>query len=134
MATARRARFIRESRIAGEKRVLRRTTDKTTDRSLSLTQRDALLITYGDQVREAGSRAFANAGPSSWRTRLHGVVSGAHVLPFYPYSSDDGFSVIDWFAVNPDLGNWSDIGQLGRHFDLMFDGVFNHLSDGKRMV
>jgi glycosidase len=100
---------------------------KTTDRSLSLTQHDALLITYGDQVREAGVAPLQTLA-EFLGTRLHGVVSGVHVLPFYPYSSDDGFSVIDWFTVDPELGNWKNIGELGQNFDLMFDGVFNHLS------
>ena len=51
-----------------------------------------------------------------------------HVLPFTPYSSDDGFSVVDYFEVNPDLGDWSDIEALGEDFDLMSDLVINHCS------
>jgi glycosidase len=94
---------------------------------LSLTQRDALLITYGDQVSEAGVPPLRTLA-TFLATQLQGIVSGTHILPFYPFSSDDGFSVIDWFAVNPELGSWADVQKLGQKFDLMFDGVFNHLS------
>ncbi len=51
-----------------------------------------------------------------------------HILPFYPYSSDDGFSVIDYKKVNPALGDWKDIEDIGQKFDLMFDLVANHIS------
>jgi glycosidase len=59
---------------------------------------------------------------------IKGVVTGIHILPFFPYSSDDGFSVIDYTAVNPDFGTWEDIERLGRDFRLMFDAVINHIS------
>ena len=59
---------------------------------------------------------------------LREVVSGIHLLPFYPWSSDDGFSVKDYFAVEPAYGTWADLGRFRPEFDLMFDAVFNHLS------
>jgi sucrose phosphorylase len=95
--------------------------------SQALSERDAILITYGDQVREAGKSplhtldAFLSA-------RAAGVASAVHILPFYPSSSDDGFSVMDYFSVDPSLGTWDDISALGERFDLMFDAVFNHAS------
>jgi glucosylglycerate phosphorylase len=51
-----------------------------------------------------------------------------HILPFYPYSSDDGFSVIDFQKVDPNLGTWDEIAHIGKHFRLMFDAVVNHIS------
>jgi sucrose phosphorylase len=93
-----------------------------------LTQRDAVLITYADQVREPGQpplRTFADLA----RQHLKDVISGIHILPFYPWSSDDGFSVKDYFAVEPGYGAWEDIANLGADFDLMFDAVFNHMSE-----
>lgn len=51
-----------------------------------------------------------------------------HFLPFYPYSSDDGFSVIDYKAVNPELGDWKDIKEMEKSARLMFDFVCNHMS------
>ncbi|GAB4455288.1 MAG: alpha-amylase family glycosyl hydrolase [Anaerolineales bacterium] len=93
----------------------------------SLTERDSLLITYGDQVQENGKPPLQTLAEFC-ETHLRGVVSGVHILPFYPWSSDDGFSVKDYRAVDPALGNWSDIERLGKSFRLMFDGVINHAS------
>jgi glucosylglycerate phosphorylase len=92
-----------------------------------LSERDNILITYADQLREPGRLPLQTLTRFSERY-LSGVVSGIHILPFFPYSSDDGFSVIDYRAVNPELGNWEDIQALGRSFRLMFDAVINHCS------
>jgi glycosidase len=94
---------------------------------LPLTERDALLITYADQVREPGVAPLQTLGAFATR-HLPGLVSGIHLLPFYPWSSDDGFSVKDYYAVDPAFGTWDDIQKLSQNFDLMFDAVINHLS------
>jgi sucrose phosphorylase len=91
------------------------------------TQRDAILITYGDQVRAEGEPPLRTLA-SFLASRAAGAISAVHILPFYPSSSDDGFSVMDYFAVDPALGGWDDIAALGARFDLMFDAVFNHAS------
>jgi glycosidase len=96
-------------------------------RTQALTQEDAMLITYGDQVREPGFPPLKTLG-HFLHAHLEQVVPDVHILPFYPFSSDDGFSVIDYLQVNPELGTWEDIGGLGRDFRLMFDGVINHIS------
>jgi sucrose phosphorylase len=88
---------------------------------------DAILITYGDQLREADHAPLRTLAEFT-AEHLRGVVSGIHLLPFYPYSSDDGFSVIDYKAVNPALGDWDGVARVGQHFRLMFDGVINHIS------
>jgi sucrose phosphorylase len=87
----------------------------------------AILITYGDQLREP-DRAPLRTLAEFCDEQLRGVVSGIHLLPFYPYSSDDGFSVIDYQQVDPALGTWDDVARIGQHFRLMFDGVINHIS------
>ncbi len=92
-----------------------------------ISQQDALLITYGDQVRQPGQPPLQTLGEFAGRY-LAGLVSGIHLLPFFPYSSDDGFAVIDYRAVDPDLGSWEDIARLHPPFRLMFDGVINHVS------
>lgn len=92
-----------------------------------LDQTDALLITYADQVSAPGEPPLRTLTAFA-RTHLRGIVSGLHLLPFYPSSSDDGFAVTDYYAVDPHLGTWADIAELGADFDLMFDAVFNHLS------
>lgn len=102
-----------------------------------LTQHDAVLITYPDQVRapnEPPLRTLADFCAA----HLRDVVNTIHLLPFYPYSSDDGFAVMDYRAVNPAFGDWDDVarvaGETGagesqiRYFRLMFDAVINHVS------
>ncbi|MET0029026.1 MAG: sugar phosphorylase, partial [Candidatus Thiodiazotropha sp.] len=90
-------------------------------------EKDCVLITYGDSVQYPGQVPLASLKQFLDR-RLNGVFSLVHVLPFYPFSSDDGFSVSDFRAVNPTLGAWEDIEALGEHFSLMFDLVLNHMS------
>ncbi len=92
-----------------------------------LTQRDALLITYGDQFRAPGEPPLQTLR-RFLQEHLGQAISGVYLLPFFPYSSDDGFAVIDYRQVNPDLGDWSHIHALGRHYRLMFDAVLNHIS------
>lgn len=92
-----------------------------------LTERDNLLITYGDQVTEAGRPPLAVLTEFLER-HVGDIVTGVHLLPHFPYSSDDGFSVIDHRRVDPALGTWDDVGRLGRRFNLMLDAVINHVS------
>ena len=92
-----------------------------------LTERAAILITYGDSLKKEGEaplatlHAFANQ-------YLKGAISNIHFLPFFPYSSDDGFSVMDFFEIDPALGTWQDVAAIGEDFELMFDYVVNHFS------
>jgi sucrose phosphorylase len=60
--------------------------------------------------------------------RLKGVINSVHILPFFPYTSDDGFAVSDFRAVNPQLGDWPDINRIADDFQLMSDLVLNHVS------
>ena len=87
----------------------------------------SILITYGDQL-QTGDQPPLRTLAEFCDTHLRGVIDGIHLLPFYPYSSDDGFSVIDYKAVNPALGEWDDVAHVGQRFHLMFDGVINHIS------
>ncbi len=100
---------------------------------LPLSARDALLITYGDQLTRRAAAGQAAEPPlrtlaDFCAATLPGLVSGVHLLPFYPSSSDDGFSVIDYRAVDPALGGWEDVARFRPAFRLMFDAVINHLS------
>ncbi len=95
-------------------------------------ERDAVLITYGDQVRTAGATPLQALGRFLDRAGLDEVLSTIHLLPFFPYSSDDGFSVIDYGEVDPALGDWSDVAALYQRYELMFDLVLNHVSRESR--
>ncbi|MDQ0338757.1 sucrose phosphorylase [Caldalkalibacillus uzonensis] len=90
-------------------------------------EQDVVLITYGDSLQEEGERPLATLH-KFLHEQVHETITAVHILPFYPYSSDDGFSVIDYYQVNPVLGTWEDIGQLSRDYKLMFDAVINHIS------
>lgn len=90
-------------------------------------EKDAFLITYGDMVGESGETPLSTLA-YFLQKHIVGLITTVHLLPFFPFSSDDGFSVIDYDAVNPDLGSWDDIAQIGRQFRLMFDAVINHIS------
>ncbi len=69
----------------------------------TLSQRDAILITYGDQVTQAGEAPLKTL-TDFCAAHISGAVSGVHLLPFYPYTSDDGFSVVDYSGGRPGPG------------------------------
>ncbi len=94
---------------------------------LQLDEKDVILITYGDQFQEADHRNLQSL-TNFLNNYLSGYINRVHILPFYPYSSDDGFSVIDYRQVDPKIGTWEDITQITNNFQLMFDAVINHIS------
>ncbi|MEO0511055.1 MAG: sugar phosphorylase [Verrucomicrobiota bacterium] len=91
-------------------------------------ERDSVLITYADTIKNTGECRPLEAMNTFARKNLKGAIRCIHLLPFYPWSSDDGFSVIDYRKVDPDCGYWDDVEWLGHDFDLMFDIVMNHCS------
>lgn len=92
-----------------------------------LDERDALLITYGDSVRSPGEPPLRTLG-RFLDEQLGDLITGVHILPFYPYTSDDGFSVVDYRAIDPALGDWGDVEAIGGTRRVMFDAVINHVS------
>ncbi|GGG58228.1 sucrose phosphorylase [Salipiger pallidus] len=91
------------------------------------TQNDAVLITYGDSLID-GHHKPLDLMHDFLLTHMKGVVNGVHILPFFPFTSDDGFAVTDYRKVNPQLGEWADIQRIGSEFHLMSDLVLNHVS------
>ena len=91
------------------------------------TEKDVVLITYGDLV-VSETRTPLRTLTDFAEIFFRGLISTIHVLPFFPYSSDRGFSVISYTEVDPELGTWHDIAELKKSFKLMFDGVINHCS------
>ncbi len=90
-------------------------------------EKDAVLITYGDIVKRPG-HAPLKALKEFCDRRLRGAINTVHVLPFFPSSSDAGFSIIDYRKVDGALGGWEDIERLARDYGLMVDLVLNHCS------
>lgn len=93
----------------------------------SLSQEDVLLITYGDNVQKEG-QSHLKTLKEFVDTYCLPEINSTHILPFYPYTSDDGFSITDYFAVDSNLGTWDDISSLSKSSNLMFDAVINHMS------
>jgi glycosidase len=98
------------------------------DRGPLWDERSVVLITYGDQVRGDGQAALEAQRQFLLDYELDKVIDAVHILPFFPYSSDDGFSVIDYRRVNPEVGDWSDVDLFGESFNMAFDFVINHCS------
>ena len=90
-------------------------------------EKDCLLITYGDTFLDQKIKPLKNL--NSFLTEdLEQSFSMIHILPFFPYSSDDGFAVIDYEKVRNDLGNWEDIRKISNSFKIVGDVVINHIS------
>ncbi|USD36969.1 alpha-amylase family glycosyl hydrolase [Ferrimonas sp. SCSIO 43195] len=94
-------------------------------------QRDAVLISYGDSILTPGQTPLASLSRFIRRHLQHRFTT-LHLLPYFPYSSDDGFAVMDYRQVNPSLGDWSDVATLARQMTLMTDLVLNHCSSRSR--
>ena len=92
-------------------------------------ERDAWLITYPDQFRRAGEAPLATLR-TVMEEDLEPWLGGLHVTPFFPWTSDDGFAVTDYLAVDERYGAWTDVEALGRGRRLVADAVVNHLSAG----
>ncbi len=105
--------------------------DKDFDPAERFTQKDVILITYGDLLRGKESSPLATLARFC-DTYLKGTINTLHILPFFPSSSDRGFSIIDFVTVDPNLGSWHDIEDLENRYQLMFDGVINHISSKSR--
>ncbi|MFP4260896.1 MAG: sugar phosphorylase [Opitutales bacterium] len=101
---------------------------RDTGRSARWDERDSILITYADTISDPGRGTPLAAISQFSKKHLKGAIRCIHLLPFFPWSSDDGFSVIDYRKVDPACGSWRDVQSLGDDFDLMFDLVLNHCS------
>ena len=75
------------------------------------THRTSCLITYGDGIRRRGE-APLHTLTSFLRDHVGDVLSDVHLLPMFPWTSDDGFAVVDHREVNPALGTWADVARV----------------------
>jgi sucrose phosphorylase len=91
------------------------------------TEQDVFLITYGDSLKRESGPPLSTLHHFA-KTALKDIISTIHILPCFPYSSDDGFSVIDYSEINPELGTWEEVRALASDFKLMLDLVLNHIS------
>ncbi|MBN2068851.1 MAG: alpha-glucosidase C-terminal domain-containing protein [Opitutales bacterium] len=91
-------------------------------------ENDVVLITYADTIRESTETAPIGTFRRFCHTYLKNSISCVHLLPFFPWSSDDGFSVIDYREVEPTYGRWENVEAMAFEYSLMFDLVLNHCS------
>lgn len=91
-------------------------------------EKECVLITYADTLSDPANGPPLRALKAFVDQHFKGAIRSIHLLPFYPWSSDDGFSVIDHRKVDSACGTWCDVQKLGEGFDLMFDVVLNHCS------
>ena len=90
-------------------------------------EKDSILICYGDSVLEPDQKPLVTL-KSFLDSYSKDMIDGVHILPFYPFTTDDGFSVLDYSTVNPSLGDWDDIELIAKDYSLMSDLVINHCS------
>lgn len=90
-------------------------------------EEDVILITYGDTII-GKEQSPLHALKAFLDQHLKKTINSVHILPFFPYSSDDGFAVIDYSSVNESLGTWQNIDKISHDYRLMSDLVINHCS------
>lgn len=59
---------------------------------------------------------------------LFDITPGLHILPFYPYSSDRGFSPLTHRQVDKNFGTIDDMKNISEKYPLMSDMIVNHVS------
>lgn len=92
-----------------------------------LSEKNIYLITYGDSIYEKGVSTLETL-KKFLDENVRDTITDVHLLPMFDYTSDDGFSVVDYRKINPKLGNWNNIEELSKNYRLMFDFVANHMS------
>lgn len=105
-----------------------KTWDAKAEPTERFTEKDLVLVTYGDLLEGHGHSPLATLKEFIQRPGFRSLFNTIHILPFFPYSSDRGFSITDFKSVDPNLGSWADIDAIGEDYQLMFDGVLNHAS------
>lgn len=116
-----------EAAYAAVNRLVDKYRQKIESTPYKLSEKDAILITYGNQVIRHNEAPLETLR-DFLEARVGDIINTVHILPFYPYSSDDGFSVIDYKEVSPQMGEWRDIHAIAHNYRLMFDAVINHVS------
>ena len=89
-------------------------------------QSDFFLITYADSIKKKNKNSFVSL--ASFLKKFCFEFNFIHVLPFFPYSSDDGFAVKDYKKINEIHGDWDDFKLISENFKIMCDLVINHCS------
>lgn len=111
----------------GIKELIEKYKTRVSSKPYHMTEKDVILITYADNVQNYPEPPLETL-KNFLNKHVEGIINSVHILPFYPFSSDDGFSVVNYSEVDPHFGSWNEVEELSKHFRLMFDGVINHVS------
>lgn len=96
-----------------------------------VSENDVIMITYGDSIGGSNEAPLVTLKRFADRF-LKDTITAIHILPMYPYTSDDGFSVVDYYEINEEMGTWEDIKNLAVDYDMMYDAVLNHISKSSK--
>ncbi len=102
--------------------------NRNADGHYRISEKDSVLISYGDNIFSKNQSSKLKTLTDFLNKHVGDNINTVHLLPFFPFSSDDGFSVIDYYKINNEIGDWEDITEMSRNYRLMFDAVINHVS------
>ena len=100
---------------------------KNPKKKKNISEKTSLIICYGDSIY-SNKKKTISLFKTFFQKKLKKYFNTIHFLPFYPSSSDSGFSVKDHYKIENKLGNWSDIKKISKSNDIMADMVINHSS------
>ena len=93
-----------------------------------ITNKSNLVIAYADSVTDAKK----NITLDKFLEKNYSNIDNVHLLPFFSYTSDDGFAVSDYYNVDKRFLNWDNINRLNK-YHLMYDFVANHASKSNNL-
>jgi glucosylglycerate phosphorylase len=117
----------REEYLAAFTELIEKWNSHSFEKTAPVSEENVYLITYGDSIYEEGKPTLATL-KTFLNEKVKNSITDVHLLPMFPYTSDDGFSVVDYRQVDPELGDWENIEELSQDYRLMFDFVANHIS------
>ena len=108
-------------------KIIKNFNKKNPKRKKNISEKTSLIICYGDSIYSNKKKSI-KVFKTFFQKKLEKYFNTIHFLPFYPSSSDSGFSVKDHYKIDNKLGNWSDIKKISKSNDIMADMVINHSS------
>ncbi|EDN9971475.1 alpha-amylase [Listeria monocytogenes] len=93
----------------------------------TISEKNVYLIAYGDSIFEKNKHPLQTLN-EFLQEYAQDVITDVHLLPIFPSTSDDGFSVTDYKQIDKQLGDWDDVQKMSENFRVMLDFVANHMS------
>ena len=94
-------------------------------------ENDFFLITYADSIKKQKTKNFRVLG--EFLKKYCNEFNFIHILPFFPFTSDDGFAVKDYKRIDKRHGEWTDFKKIADNFRVMSDLVINHCSSENKL-